>query len=135
MSLGTVELMRSKVGLTKSEECLHNFCRLLLSIKQFFTLVDLTKPDEYPVWLEALALFTKDVLNAGESVSTRTVQYLIKVWGSLVLPTPYLQVRDGYRTLNSESRLPRYLEGLVNYVPLIVNLFVSTRCDLCAAVV
>ena len=128
-------LMESKIGLTSSEACLHHFCRLLAAIKNHFTLVDLTQPKQYHSWLSELAKFTVDVLRAWGTVSNRSVHYLIKLWASLVLPTPYLQVRDGYRQ-NSNSgntNTPSYLMGLDNYVPEIVRVFIQTRCEMCAA--
>lgn len=124
--------MQSKLGLVNSEDCLHHFCRLLAAIKSHFTLVDLTQPDEYQQWLTNLATFTTNVLEAWSTVSNRTVHYLIKLWASLVLPTPYLQARDGLRTSNS-STVPPYLRGLDVFVPQIVRQFIHSRCEMCSS--
>lgn len=144
---GTTTLMREKHGLSHSEACLHNLCRVLARIKNHFQLIDLSRPPQYRPWLEEFAKFTESVLGAWRSISTRSVHYLMRLWASLVLPTPYLQVRDGYRisaptardsaspaaATKANDKAPTYLTGLVVFVPGVVRAFVSTRADLCAS--
>lgn len=130
----TTKLMQAKVGLISSESCLHHFCRLLAGIKNHFTLVDLTQPPEYQVWLRQLTTFTVEILQGWATVSNRTVHYVVKLWASLVLPTPYLQARDGFNKTKT-APVPPYLKGLDEFVPEIVKVFVRSRCDMCASAV
>mmetsp|Transcript_18872 Transcript_18872/g.37074 ORF Transcript_18872/g.37074 Transcript_18872/m.37074 type:complete len:1490 (-) Transcript_18872:78-4547(-) len=128
---GSTQLMQEKTGLSHSEPCLHHLCRLLSRMKSHFQLVELAKPPQYQVWLEALASFTEGTLAAWRTVSTRSMHYLVRLWSALVLPTPYLRIREG---LNRDgSSQPAYLRGLDQYVPRVVHAFVSTRADMCSA--
>ena len=129
---GSTVLMQKKIGLGQSEACLHHLCRLLSRMKSHFQLVELAKPQQYHLWLESLCSFTESVLSAWRSISSRSVHYLIRLWGALVLPTPYLRMRDGLTP--GKQGQPNYLVGLDNFVPRVVQAFVSSRSDMCSAI-
>uniref|UniRef100_A0A7S2RDB0 Exportin-7/Ran-binding protein 17 TPR repeats domain-containing protein n=1 Tax=Mucochytrium quahogii TaxID=96639 RepID=A0A7S2RDB0_9STRA len=130
---GSALLMKEKTGLSHSGPCLHHLCRLLSRVKSHFQLVELTKSREYPSWLQALATFTEEILSSWRSVSTRSTHYIIRLWGAMVLPTPYLRVMDGAARQDGSSSTPTSLIGFDQYVPRVVQAFVQTRADMCAA--
>jgi len=130
---GSTELMKEKTGLSHSDACLHHLCRLLSRTKSHFQLVELAKPPQYQQWLSSLATFTEEVFNAWRTVSTRSVHYLVRLWGALVLPTPYLRMREGSSRGNDGEAQPNYLRGLDTFVPRIVKSFMTTRATLCSA--
>ena len=128
---GTRGVMVSKVGLANSDACSHQVCRLLSRIKCHFQLSELVASAPYKLWLEQLAAFTIEALHSWRSVSSRSTHYLMSLWAALVLPTPYLQLRDsGGGGRPGAEALDHNLRA---FVPQVVRGFVESRCELAAA--
>ena len=148
---GTTEIMRDRTGLSHSESCVHNLCVLLSRIKQHFQLTELVSSSFYFEWLKQLCNFTESALAGWQSVSSRSVHFLMDLWACIVAPTPFLKARQTFQersTTYTEHQLqqkhadgyaatgPDNLnveQGLADFVPRVFRAFIASRCDLAAA--
>eukprot|EP00924_Labyrinthula_sp_SR-Ha-C_P008987 snap_masked-scaffold_2-processed-gene-8.28-mRNA-1 protein AED:1.00 eAED:1.00 QI:0/0/0/0/1/1/2/0/1283 len=129
----TTMIMNTKTGLNSEQpdSVLHEFCRLLYTIKNHYQLVDLTQPQEYHPWLNQLRAFTCDLLNPTaftdfDESEAQIIFYLMKLWSGIYVPVPYLVVRDqvNIKALETDN-VPVYLRNLKAHMSEVIKSFIE----------
>jgi exportin-7 len=116
---GIEQVLQNNFGLG-SQECYHEFCRLLARLKANFQLNEFVACNNYNSWLEKCANFTVASFKNWE-FSAPSVYYLLNFWSRLIASKPYLK-----------SETPSHLE---TFVPEICKQYLLSRMDLAKGVV
>ena len=78
---GSLRVIQEGSVMTNCPECLHEFCRLLAKFNSAYRGSDLLNNADYPVWVEAVAGFTLNVMKTS-SVAANSKRYLLSFWGT-----------------------------------------------------
>ncbi|XP_024031073.1 exportin-7 [Morus notabilis] len=111
--MGTKEILQTGRGLSDHDNY-HVFCRLLARFKINFQLAELVNTEGYYDWICLIVEFTMKSLRSWQWANT-SVYYVLGLWSRLVTSVPYFK-----------GDKPNMLD---NYVPTIIEGFVSTRFD------
>lgn len=102
---GVIEIMRERLGFT-SQDCYHQFCRLLGKIKSNYQLRELIHTQGYQEWIELAYQFAVESFQEMHVLGD-SVYYILGLWAKMVSAVPYVS-HSGQDSSASDPMLESY---------------------------